>query len=103
KCDALLCLFRQSVEWLRRLYQWMQMPMDLSLMSDPLIRRSRSSYAMQAEIISLDIRFIPMEHTHSLVPKSPQLWLRPRAFCGVTNMASKSGIHIGRYRWRPCY
>ena len=50
------------------------------LMSDPLIRRSRSTYAMQAERISLDIRFIPVEHTHSLVPKSPQLWLRPRRF-----------------------
>jgi hypothetical protein len=51
---------------------------------------------MLAEIISFDIRFIPMEHTHSLAPKSPQLWLQPRAFCGVTNMASKSGMRIGR-------
>mgnify|MGYP003693975835 CR=1 FL=1 len=71
-------------------------------MSDPLIRRSRSSCATQADIISFDIRFIPVEHTHSLVPKSPQLWLWPRAFCGVTNMASKSGMRIGRQQCRPC-
>ena len=50
------------------------------LMSDPLIRRSRSTYAMQADIISLDIRFIPVEHTHSFVPKSPQLWLTAQSF-----------------------
>ncbi len=35
---------------------------------------------MQAEIISLDIRFIPVEHAHSLVPKSPQLWLMAQSF-----------------------
>jgi hypothetical protein len=51
---------------------------------------------MLAEIISFGIRFIPMEHTRSLDPKSPQLWLQPRAFCDVTNMASKSGMRIGR-------
>src|SRR6188474_211347 len=71
------------------------------LMSDPLIRRLRSSYAMQAKEISLDIRFIPVEHTHSFVPKSPQLWLWPRVFCGATNTASKSGMHIVRQTCRP--
>src|SRR5215831_6818639 len=78
----------------------MQMLADLLLMSNLLIRRSRLSCATQAEIIFLDIRFTPMEHTHSLVPKSLQLWLWPRAFCGVTNMVSKSGTRIGRRQCR---
>ena len=48
------------------------------------------------QTISFDVRFIRAEHTHSLAPKSSQLWRWPRAFCGVTNMASKSGMRTAR-------
>ena len=56
---------------------------------------------MQAQIISLDIRFIPPEHERSRVRKSPQPWLSPRTFYGVTNMASKSGMHTGPRQCKP--
>ena len=47
------------------------MPADLLLMSDPLIRRSRLNCATQAQIISLDIRFIPPEHELLARPEAP--------------------------------
>ena len=49
-------------------------------MFDPSIRRSWSSLRYAGRNNLLDIRFIPVEHALSLAPKSPQLWLRRRAF-----------------------